>query len=261
MISREKLAPILASYKGKFLSIWKNEKYKWENVKYFQDRWNLDAENFGTMFEQATAKTANLLASGYAYPRAMIINFAKADDEGTRAMFRDLADESQDLAVRVEAFQAAAEAMRAKYDDGTWRNHYQNTNAISTYLWLMFPEKYYIYKYGLYQAVSKDLASDYSPKANGSVETMIGGFKMYDEVCTALSEDEELLSLLRQALTPACHPDTAYKTLTIDFGHYVGSYYLDEKKYRKAMFLRSRSKIGKPCSQIPQSSPPAVFRS
>ena len=234
MISREKLAPILASYKGKFLSIWKNEKYKWENVKYFQDRWNLDAENFGTMFEQATAKTANLLASGYAYPRAMIINFAKADDEGTRAMFRDLADESQDLAVRVEAFQAAAEAMRAKYDDGTWRNHYQNTNAISTYLWLMFPEKYYIYKYGLYQAVSKDLSSDYSPKANGSVETMIGGFKMYDEVCTALSEDEELLSLLRQALTPACHPDTAYKTLTIDFGHYVGSYYLDEKKAKKA---------------------------
>ena len=110
MISREKLAPILASYKSKFLSIWKNEKYKWENVKYFQDRWNLDAENFGTMFEQATAKTANLLASGYAYPRAMIINFAKADDEGTRAMFRDLADESQNLAVRVEAFQAAAEA-------------------------------------------------------------------------------------------------------------------------------------------------------
>jgi len=74
----------------------------------------------------------------------MIINFAKEDDEGTRAMFRDLADESQDLAVRVEAFQAAAEAMRAKHDDGTWRNHYQNTNAISTYLWLLFPEKYYI---------------------------------------------------------------------------------------------------------------------
>ena len=57
---------------------------------------------------------------------------------------------------------------------------------------------------------------------------------MYDEVCAALSEDEELLSLLRQALTPACHPDTAYKTLTIDFGHYVGSYYLDEKKAKKA---------------------------
>ena len=37
-----------------------------------------------------------------------------------------------DLAARVDAFQAASEDMRAKYDDGTWRNHYQNTNAIST---------------------------------------------------------------------------------------------------------------------------------
>lgn len=72
MISREKLFPILASYKRNFLSIWNDEKYKWENVKYFQDRWNLEAGNFGKMFEQATARTSNLLASGYAYPRAMM---------------------------------------------------------------------------------------------------------------------------------------------------------------------------------------------
>ena len=234
MISREKLAPILAGYKKRFLSIWKNESYKWVNVKYFQDRWDLDAENFGEMFKQATAKASNLLTSGYSYPRGMIINFAKADDEGTRAMFRDLADESQDLVVRVEAFQTAAEAMRARYDDGTWRSHYQNTNAISTYLWLMFPDKYYIYKYGLYQKVAEELEADYTPRANGSVETMIDGFKMYDEVCAALSEDEELLSLLRNSLTPGCYPDTAYRTLTIDFGHYVGTYYQAEKKTKKA---------------------------
>jgi 5-methylcytosine-specific restriction protein B len=234
MINVERLTPILANYKSKFLSIWKNEKYKWEAVKYFQDHWDIDAENFGAMFEQATAKTSNLLSSGYAYPRGMIINFAKADDEATRAMFRDLADESQDLSMRVEAFQAAAEAMRNKYDDGTWRNHYQNTNAISTYLWLMFPDKYYIYKYGISQAVSKDLAADYTPKANGSVETMIGGLRMYDEVCTEISKDEELLFLVRQVLTPACYRDPAFKTLTIDFCHYVGSYYLDEKKKQKA---------------------------
>ena len=86
-------------------------------------------------------------------------------------MFRNLFDESQDLAARVYAFQTVAEELRSKYDDGTWRNHYQNTNAISTYLWLRYPDKYYIYKYELFRAVAKELSSDYMPKKNGSVKT------------------------------------------------------------------------------------------
>lgn len=71
------------------------------------------------MFKQATDKTSNLLASGYAYPRGMITNFAKADDEAKRSMFRDLFDESVDLGARVYAFQKAAEVIRVKHDDGT----------------------------------------------------------------------------------------------------------------------------------------------
>lgn len=234
MIDLEKLKILLSRYKTRFPDIWKDEKYKWEAVWHFQRQWDINAENFGEMFERATAKTSNLLASGYAYPRGMIVNFAKEDDAYVRDMFSGLFDESQDLSMRVEAFQAAAEAIRSKYDDGTWRNHYQNTNAISTYLWLMFPDKYYIYKYGLYEAAAKDLASDYSPKANGSVETMLGGFRMYDEICAEISKDAELCDMLREVLTPVCYPDSKYKTLTIDFGHYIGSYYLYEKQARKA---------------------------
>ena len=83
-----------------------------------------------------------------------------ADDEATRTMFRNLYDESQDLAARVDAFKTTSEEMRSKYDAGTWRNHYQNTNAISTYLWLMYPDKYYIYKYELFRAAAKELESE-----------------------------------------------------------------------------------------------------
>ena len=120
------------------------------------------------MFKQATDKTYNLLASGLAYPRGMITNFAKAHDEAIRAMFRALFNEETDLAVRIDAFQNAAEELRVKYDDGTWRNHYRNTNVISTYLWLRYPDKYYIYKYELYKAAATELGADYAPKRNGS---------------------------------------------------------------------------------------------
>ena len=66
MIDLEKLNPILEGYKAYFPSHWDDEKYKWEAIKHFQDHWNIDAENFGEMFKQATDKTFNLLASGYA---------------------------------------------------------------------------------------------------------------------------------------------------------------------------------------------------
>ena len=230
MISFEKLEPIIAGYKAYFPIHWEDEKYKWEAIKHFQDHWNIDAENFGDMFKQATDKTFNLLASGYAYPRGMITNFAKADDEGTRAMFRALFDESVDLAARVDAFQAAAENMRAKYDDGTWRNHYQNTNAISTYLWLRYPDKYYIYKYELFKAAATELTADYMPKRNGSVDSLIGGFKMYDEICKVVASDESLKEMIQKALTPSCYPDPEMRTATIDVGFYLARFYLEERK-------------------------------
>src|SRR5690554_5125477 len=115
------------------------------------------------MFDVATAKTSNLLAAGYFYPKAMIINFAKADAEAVRAMFINLFDESKNLADRVDQFQTDSKNIRAEYDDGTWKNHYQNTNAISTYLWLKYPDKYYIYKYSECVDVAKELESDFIP--------------------------------------------------------------------------------------------------
>lgn len=230
MIDLGKLNPILEGYKAYFPSHWDDEKYKWEAIKQFQDHWDIDAENFGDMFKQATDKTFNLLASGYAYPRGMITNFAKADDEATRTMFRNLFDESQDLAARVDAFQTASEELRSKYDDGTWRNHYQNTNAISTYLWLRYPDKYYIYKYELFRAAAKELSSDYMPKRNGSVESLIGGNQMYDEICEAIKADPDIRGMIEAAMVPSCYPDPEMKTVTIDVGFYLARYYLEERK-------------------------------
>lgn len=230
MIDIVKLRPILARYKVYFPRHWEDEKYKWEAIKHFQDHWNIDAENFGEMFKSATDKTYNLLASGYTYPRGMIINFAKTDDSTVRQMFRDLFDESRDLAARVDAFQSASETIRAKYDDGTWRNHYQNTNAISTYLWLMFPDKYYIYKYELFRNAATELNSEYRPKRNGSIDSLIGGFEMYDEINKAICDDEELVAMLRDAINDTCYPDPKLNTATIDVGFYLSRYFLEEKK-------------------------------
>lgn len=228
MIDAQKTVGIIESYKQYFPEHWEDEKYKWEAVKHFQDNWDIEAENFGAMFKKATDKTFNLLASGYAYPRGMILEFAKADDTAVREMFRRLFDESLDLSDRVTEFMNTAEELRNKYNDGTWKKHYQNTNYISTYLWLMYPDKYYIYKYELYRAVAKELDDSYLPKKNGAAETMVGGFKMYDEICEILNRDSELRQMLESALTDSCYKDSQLKTMTADFGFYLTRFYGEE---------------------------------
>lgn len=230
MIDIDKLKVIVTEYKKHFCSHWNNEKYKWEAIKHFQSHWNIEAKNFGKMFEYATAKTGNLLASNHFYPRGMIINFAKGDDEIVRQMFRKLFDENYSLSERIELFQNTAETLRQKYDDGTWKNHFQNTYTISIYLWLMFPDKYYIYKYTIYKNVAIELNSDYELKSNGSVNNLINGFRMYDEICDIIQKDTEIKSMLQNVITEDCYTDPYLKTCTIDFGFYLSKFYSEQNQ-------------------------------
>lgn len=226
MIDLEKLKAVIAEYKRDFVAKqWEDERYKWEAVKHFQDHWDINTPDFAEMFTKATDKTFNLLASMNNYPRGMIQDFASVDPEATRAMFIHLFDETKDLVERVEKFQADAEALRAKYGEGNWKQHFQNANSISTYLWLRYPDKYYIYKYSECRAVAKVLNSDFVPKKGASSMNLVGGFNLYNEICVQLAADEELVGLLHSVLTESCYPDKALKTLTIDVGYYISRVY------------------------------------
>ena len=87
MVDREKFQSILIQYKQVFKErIWPDEKFKWAAVKHFQDHWDIHAEDFAKMFERATGKAFNLLASSHFYPRATILRFAQDYPEDTRAM-------------------------------------------------------------------------------------------------------------------------------------------------------------------------------
>ena len=50
MFDKFRLKDVLAHYKQNFVSTqWGNEKYKWEAVKWFQDNWDVNAQNFPEM--------------------------------------------------------------------------------------------------------------------------------------------------------------------------------------------------------------------
>jgi 5-methylcytosine-specific restriction protein B len=208
---------------------WKDEMYKWEAIQHFQKNWNINANNFADMFMKATDKTSNLLASMNNYPRGMIKDFAVADSEAVRSMFIHLYDESMDLSERIDQFMMSAEELRVKYDDGNWAHHYQTVNAVSTYLWLRYPDKYYIYKYTEYRASAKELGSDYVPKKGDGAVSVVKGFHFYDEIREVIVNDGELDKMMCDVLTENCYPDSEKITMTIDLSFFVSRFYSQYK--------------------------------
>lgn len=96
----------------------------------------------------------------------MIISFAKTAPEEVRAMFIALFDESTDIFERIHAFKLQSTVLLEKYGNGA-AQHYQYENAISTYLWLRYPDKYYIYKFSEVKIVAGELEADYRFKKGG----------------------------------------------------------------------------------------------
>ena len=219
---------LVKQYKKDFLKYWEEEKYKWQAVKWFQDNWDINASDFGSMFDHATNKTDNLLASNQNFPKGVILSLASEFPSETRQMFIDLYEEKVALEKRINKFKSKAIELVDRHNDlhpdEIWNNSYQQENAISTYLWLRYPDKYYIYKYTEYKAVVDKLGCPDKIKAGAGYVNIKNGFEIYDKISELLSKDEELKKMLANVLTDDCYPDKNLKTLTVDFGHYVKSY-------------------------------------
>lgn len=224
MINKEKLSELISEYMNHFPKHWENEKFKWEAIKIFHDNWDIDAEDFIDMFMRATEKTYGLLASVNSFPRGMIKSFATYEPQTVRQMFIDLFDERKSVTERIDQFRKSSDELRAKHDD-IWQSHYQTENAITTYLWLMYPDKYYIYKYSEVKAFTTELESDFAPKKGKALANVEGSFKLYDEVREIIKKDVALNEMLNNALTETCYSDPERITLTIDLEFFVSRYY------------------------------------
>lgn len=223
MFDKESLAQVIIEYKKQFSKWWIDEQFKWQAVKYFQENWDIEASNFLEMLTRTLDKQNiyySLLASNNNFPVGMLISYSKLEPETVRTMFSELFDEEKDVYERISKFKNSSELLRQKYFPND-KQHYQGENAISTYLWLKYPDKYYIYKFTEVKAVSTVLNSDFVFK-KGACETNIrNSISLYDEVCEELSKDAELVSMLKNAIDDTCYADNMLRTLTTDIGFFI----------------------------------------
>lgn len=221
MFNQLRLKEALRQYKKDFVAThWNEEKYKWEAVKCFQDNWDIHAADFENMLSQSLSKTSNLLASTNNFPAGMIIEFAHAAPEKVRAMYMDLFDESKDVFGRIESFKKQSNILLKKYKS-TAKQHYQHENAITTYLWLRYPDKYYVYKYSEARSVSNKLDSNYKFKKGSYTNNLKSFYDFYNEIRESLKRDSTLIDLFKSQLTDDCYPDSELRTLTFDVGFYI----------------------------------------
>lgn len=225
MFEQSRLQEALVEYKRDFVStLWPNEKFKWESVKFFQDNWDVNAVEFASMLSRSLSKTYSLLGSMNNFPAKMIGNFAKIAPEEVRAMFIALFDESKDVVSRILDFKDQSSTLLEKYGNGA-KQHYQYENAVSTYLWLRYPDKYYIYKFGETKAVADVLGSDCEFKKGAYTNNLRNFYSLYDDICTEIKKNEELVNLFKSQLTENCYPDPEFRTLTIDVAFYISRFY------------------------------------
>lgn len=221
MFNQLRLKEALRQYKKDFVAThWNEEKYKWEAVKCFQNNWDIHAADFENMLSQSLSKTSNLLASTNNFPAGMIIEFAHAAPEKVRAMYMDLFDESKDVFGRIESFKKQSNILLKKYKS-TAKQHYQHENAITTYLWLRYPDKYYVYKYSEARSVSNKLDSNYKFKKGSYTDNLKSFYDFYNEIRESLKRDSTLIDLFKSQLTDDCYPDSELRTLTFDVGFYI----------------------------------------
>ena len=244
MFNKIRLKEILAEYKKVFVQQqWPNEKYKWEAVQCFQENWDINSADFAQMLKKSLAKTDNLLRSANNFPKGMITGFAEAAPEAVHSMYMELYDESKDLCERIANFKNKSNTLLERYGNGA-AQHYQYENAIMTYLWLRYPDKYYIYKFGEVKAVSLELESDYRFK-KGAYEDNIRNFMaLYDKICAELQQDDELRNLLNSQITSTCYADPELRTLTIDIGFFIFRYWNKKDSTNVPLYAQSQEDDG-----------------
>lgn len=128
------------------------EWYKWNAINHFQKHWNIDADDFATMFNEAVAEIKNTnLIDNTKTPLKGLLEILKTESnvETVRNAFKDLfIDDNGDLEsrlLRIDKFIFKINTLILEKFENSWR-YPQDRKAVIWYLNLWNPKDNYIFK-------------------------------------------------------------------------------------------------------------------
>ena len=222
MVAR--IAPMIEMYKEDWPIVQPQEKYKWDSIKAFKEKFDLGSENLEANIKDSFATADNLLAGPFYYPLSMLCKFALHFEEETRSALAALYDENVLLEERVKSFLKKCDEMTEKLVLlGIMKKNsqsMQSTRSISVYLSLMYPDKHYLYKYSLYNDFRHKTYLEL-PSLYAFSFDLFGYEMLCDKLRCILMADKDLVSLHDES-----YPDdeSDYHLLTQDFLYYCSAY-------------------------------------
>ena len=230
----DKIRFIIGHYKANFITVGKQEQYKWEAIQWYKQHWNLAAPDFAAMVKNAFAKTKNLLNSGpnsQAYTQ--ICQYAMIDAARTKDAFIVLYNEELPLGERILYFQKFSQDMLtavAKYNPNYTKklSSFQDLHAISVYLYFEYPEKYFIYKARNYEKFAERVGFEGTSAAQSGAARKLENLEQLSNIIIRLAtEQADLMALHAGRMNPNCYPDKELHLLAQDIVYY-GSRYMED---------------------------------
>ena len=219
----DRVENFISAYKSEFQNIHRQEIYKWQAVKHFQEHFNLNSRSFPKMLEESLSKTKNLMDTGSYFPRRMMIRYAEEAPKQVMAQFRSLYDQSIDRISRINVFHKQIRLIHSKHFSDSSLHSYQDHRAIIVYLNLRYPEDNYFYKYEMFKTFIEKVEYDYKIKI-GSTSNIIQFYSVGDLIKSMLIGDNELIRMHHDRLGNDEYHDTNLNILTQDFIYAVASH-------------------------------------
>ncbi len=230
-MNKDILDQVLQNYINKFEemnNIVNNETYKWVAIKHFQDHWNMEANDFGSMFKFAISRTENLIDGSRKQPIAGIQRLCVLEPETIRKIFNILfSDDDGDLNVRqdrIMEFVSSTNSLLEKYEPRKWTLTQELRSAIS-YLNLGNPDMNYLYKpneaklFAQYIQYGDDFGS-------GRTFKLEKYYDMCDELIEYISSFPKLLEVHQGRLNDFTYLDKSNHILAYDIIYCASTYSL-----------------------------------
>jgi len=202
-MNKHNLDLILDQYASRFSELndvkGNDEGYKWRAESCFVEHWDIDAEDFVSMFKAAMRDMSNLIDNATVQPIGGILLLLKQPNEVefVRECFRELYQpDNGDLETRQDRIYSFMEKMNAKiekYAPGSWK-YPQKVNNVIYYLSLRYPNENYIFKST--EATEWANCIEYGDDfGSGETFSLAKYYKMCDELRDAVSEHEQIMEL------------------------------------------------------------------
>lgn len=192
-----------------------DEGYKYDSVATFRKYFNLESDNFLKTLDEATKDGKNLIQSGQYYPRQMLLEYAKKDQEFIREQMGILLEGKMRIGRRIDDFINNVES-RLK---GV-KQSYFDARFLSFFLACHNPKEFIYFKSQEYKGLAKMIEYDVELKGTQGEKYEIA-LDFANRLREVLRENEQFLKIHKKITDNFTYKDPDLSWGTFDFIYVV----------------------------------------